>query len=86
MSRSLLESSLAQSNLLLSHLRKAGIPVVWHGRLDGEPAPYCHNCMVCPLYIGHSQPDVYNIPCFMQYQTEELEDVVTSFRLHPPEL
>ena len=32
----------------MSHLQKAGIPVVWHGRMDGEPAPYCNSCMVPP--------------------------------------
>jgi tetratricopeptide (TPR) repeat protein len=44
--RSLLESSLTQTNLLVSHLKKAGIPILWHGRLAGEPAPYCSNCAV----------------------------------------
>ena len=57
----LLESSLHQTNLLLSHLHKAGIPVVWHGRLDGEPAPYCSNCMV-RMYLMEV---VYNVHVHM---------------------
>ena len=43
--RSLLESSLAQCRRLLAHLRDAGIPIVWHGRVDDEPAPCCNNCL-----------------------------------------
>ena len=62
--RSLLESSLDQTNLLLSHLQKAGIPVVWHGRLDGEPAPYCNNCMVC-MYLLQYMEVVYNVHIHM---------------------
>ena len=44
-SRSLLKGSLLQSRLLLTHLNKSGIPVHWHGREEGEPAPCCNNCM-----------------------------------------
>ena len=62
--RSLLESSLDQTNLLLSHLQKAGIPVVWHGRLDGEPAPYCSNCMV-RMYLLQYMEVVYNVHVHM---------------------
>lgn len=61
-SRSLLESSLMQSRLLLAHLDKAGIPVHWHGREPGEPAPSCNNCL----------DEVFNILFVLHHRGENL--------------
>ena len=44
--RSLLESSLVQTHRLVTHLKSAKIPILWHGRAQGEPAPCCNNCLV----------------------------------------
>jgi len=53
--RSLLESSLMQIHRLTAHLESANVPILWHGKAEGEPAPCCNNCLVrrvkgvCPL-------------------------------------
>ena len=60
--RSLLESSLIQSRLLLAHLDKAGIQVHWHGRETGEPAPCCTNCL----------DEVFNILFVLNHRGEYL--------------
>ena len=45
--RSLLESSLSHTQRLLKNLERAGIPVVWHGKEEGDQAPCCSYCLVC---------------------------------------
>ncbi|CAI8021473.1 Histone demethylase UTY [Geodia barretti] len=98
--RSLLESSLAQTNLLVSHLKKAGIPILWHGRLAGESAPYCNDCAeeVFNVLFVLSHRGEYLVYChrcassmrktftvLQQYDIEELKDILAMFSLHLPE-
>lgn len=43
---SLLYSSYKQCEKLLNAVQSAGMPVIWHGHLEGEPTPTCTQCLV----------------------------------------
>eukprot|EP00731_Ephydatia_muelleri_P029501 Em0021g24a len=63
--KDVLESSFNHCQALLSSLKRANIPVVWHGRVKGESSPCCANCLdeVFNILFVTNQNNQYVVFC-----------------------